>query len=233
MASENVIIISLTYKCDRYANYSISINPKIKYIHFTLNIMASTVIKYVGRTTDFKGKTLWEIVGSLKNLGVGRIIVRSVFERYPEPSFMKIVKVETCPDEERRRVRIWVEKTFRGRKMPNLTEIYRTSYKPDYKLIPKNEEAKLLASVKEVHDYPEVILPRNIEMPPLMKKFIIKDHEKKGLEVMTDFTMPISYNYSPNRVKRIAKGDEKPTVKFSMGLGTPASPSLYEGVPLS
>ncbi|XP_035445240.2 uncharacterized protein LOC118272703 [Spodoptera frugiperda] len=195
--------------------------------------MASTVIKYVGRTTDFKGKTLWEIVGSLKNQGVGRIIVRSVFERYPEPSFMKIVKVETCPDEERRRVRIWVEKTFRGRKMPNLTEIYRTSYKPDYKLVPKNEEAQLLASVKEVHHFPEVILPRNIEMPPLMKKFIIKDHEKKGLEVMTDFTMPITYNYSPNRVKRIAKPDEKPTVQFSMGLGTPASPSLYEGVPLS
>lgn len=24
---------------------------------------------------------------------------RSVFQRYPEPSFMKIVKVETCPDE--------------------------------------------------------------------------------------------------------------------------------------
>lgn len=61
--------------------------------------MTSPVIKYVGRTTNFKGKTLWEIVGSLKNLGVGRIIVRSVFERYPEPSFMKIVKVETCPDE--------------------------------------------------------------------------------------------------------------------------------------
>lgn len=50
---------------------------------------------------------------------------------------------------------------------------------------------------------------------------------------MTDFTMPITYNYSPNRVKRIAKPDEKPTVQFSMGLGTPASPSLYEGVPLS
>lgn len=63
--------------------------------------MTTTVIKYVGRTTDFKGKTLWEIVGSLKNFGVGRIVVRSVFQRYPEPSFMKIVKVETCPDEVR------------------------------------------------------------------------------------------------------------------------------------
>ncbi|XP_021181492.3 uncharacterized protein LOC110370087 [Helicoverpa armigera] len=195
--------------------------------------MSTTVIKYVGRTTDFKGKTLWEIVGSLKNFGVGRIIVRSVFERYPEPCFMKIVKVEACPDEERRRVRIWVEKTFRGRKLPNLTEIYRTSYKPDYKLIPKNEEAKLLASVEKVHDYPEVILPSRYEMPPLMKKFIITDHANKGLEVMTDFTMPISYKHSANRVKRIAKGDEKPTAPFKMGLGTPVSPSLYEGVPLS
>lgn len=49
---------------------------------------------------------------------------------------------------------------------------------------------------------------------------------------MTDFMMPISYNHSPNRVKRIAKGDEKPTVAFTMGLGKPVSPSLYEGVPL-
>lgn len=63
--------------------------------------MSSTVIKYVGRRTDFQGKSLWEIVGSLKHFGVGRIIVRSVFGRYPEPSFMKIVKVETCPDEVR------------------------------------------------------------------------------------------------------------------------------------
>lgn len=56
-------------------------------------------IKYIGRTTDFKGKTLWEILGNLKNFGVGRVVVRSMFERYPEPSFMKIVKVETLPNE--------------------------------------------------------------------------------------------------------------------------------------
>lgn len=85
--------------------------------------------------------------------------------------------------QERRRVRVWVEKTFRGKKLPQLTEIYRTSYKPDYKLIPKNEEAKLLAAIDKVHDCQDVILPTSIEMPVLMKKFIIKDHEKKGLEV--------------------------------------------------
>ncbi|XP_047534971.1 uncharacterized protein LOC125069499 [Vanessa atalanta] len=194
--------------------------------------MTSPVIKYVGRTTNFKGKTLWEIVGSLKNYGVGRIIVRSVFQRYSEPSFMKIVKVETCPDEERRRVRVWVEKTFRGRKLPNLTEIYKTSYKPDYNLIPKDEEAKLFESAKIYEKLPEAILPNSIEMPPLMKKFIVKDHEKKGLETIKEFVMPIAYNHSPNRVHRIAKGDEKPTVQFTMSLGKPVSPSLYEGIQL-
>ncbi|KAJ0178348.1 hypothetical protein K1T71_006171 [Dendrolimus kikuchii] len=194
--------------------------------------MTTTVIKYVGRTTDFKGKTLWEIIGNLKNKGVGRYVIRSVFQRYPEPSFMKIVKVETCPAEERRRVRVWVEKTFRGHTLPKLNEIYRTSYKTDYQLIPKNEEKKLLSLLEQYKRSVEV-LPNSIEMPPLMKKFIIKDHERKGLEPVKEFTMPITYNHSPNRIHRIAQGNEKPTVQFTMGLGKPASPSLYEGVNLN
>lgn len=56
--------------------------------------------KYIGRTTDFKGKTLWEIVGNLKNFGIGRIVTRSMNERYPEPSYFKILKVETLPNPE-------------------------------------------------------------------------------------------------------------------------------------
>lgn len=57
----------------------------------------SQTIKLVGRTTDFSGKTLWELVGNLRNHGVGRYVKRSMFERYPEPSFMKIVRVEALP----------------------------------------------------------------------------------------------------------------------------------------
>jgi small subunit ribosomal protein S34 len=56
-------------------------------------------IKYIGRTTTFRGKTLWEFVGNLKNFGVGRIVVRSTFERYPEPSYLKICKVEALANE--------------------------------------------------------------------------------------------------------------------------------------
>lgn len=54
-------------------------------------------IKYIGRTTDFKGKTLWEILGNLKNFGVGRMVIRNKFQRYPEPSYMRILKIATLP----------------------------------------------------------------------------------------------------------------------------------------
>lgn len=47
------------------------------------------------------GKTLWEILGNLKNHGVGRIVVRNQFKRYPEPSWYRILKVETVAPEVR------------------------------------------------------------------------------------------------------------------------------------
>ena len=53
-------------------------------------------VKYIGRTSFQKGKTLWEICGNLKNYGVGRIIVRTQFERYPEPSYFRILKATPC-----------------------------------------------------------------------------------------------------------------------------------------
>lgn len=50
--------------------------------------------KYIGRTTDFKGKTLWGILGNLKNYGVGRLVFRHMWQRYPEPCYFKIIKVQ-------------------------------------------------------------------------------------------------------------------------------------------
>lgn len=56
------------------------------------------VIKYIGRTHTFKGKPLWEILGNLKNHGVGRIVIRSAQQKYPEASYMRILKVVGLPD---------------------------------------------------------------------------------------------------------------------------------------
>lgn len=72
--------------------------------------------KYIGRTTDFKGKTLWEILGNLKNFGISRIVARSRFERYTEPAYMKILKVETLPNPET--VTIDVSKTIHDSNEP-------------------------------------------------------------------------------------------------------------------
>ncbi|KRT80812.1 hypothetical protein AMK59_4993, partial [Oryctes borbonicus] len=100
--------------------------------------------KYIGRTHDFKGKTLWEIVGNLKNFGVGRLVIRNIVaERYPEPSYMRILKVEALPEPKEkspdnlRKVRVLVERTFRGVTNPKPLYLESASYKTDYRLIPK------------------------------------------------------------------------------------------------
>lgn len=51
-------------------------------------------IVYVGKPSSMYGKTVWEIVGNLKNYGIGRLITRSEHFRYSEPCFEKIVHVE-------------------------------------------------------------------------------------------------------------------------------------------
>ncbi|CAD7083554.1 unnamed protein product [Hermetia illucens] len=180
-------------------------------------------IKYIGRTTDFKGKTLWEIVGNLKDFGVGRVIARSMFERYPEPCFMRILKVQALPNEDPRKVRVTVEKTFRGRTLPRPTEICSTSYKADYKLIPKSEEEQYCKITSAMQ---ERILPSTIDFPPLLKEFIVEETGNQNP------VLNIHFKERLNKYCRIAKEGETPNVKVTMGLGTPASPKLYENVKL-
>lgn len=64
--------------------------------------MSQKVIKYIGRTTDFRGNTLWELVGNLPDWGVGRMLIRNMFQRYPEPCYMRILKVQAVDEQVRR-----------------------------------------------------------------------------------------------------------------------------------
>lgn len=57
--------------------------------------MTTKIIKYVGATTDYVGKTIWEIVGNLKDYGVGRIIIRSAHLKYKEPCYFRILSIRT------------------------------------------------------------------------------------------------------------------------------------------
>ncbi|XP_075225016.1 mitochondrial ribosomal protein S34 [Lycorma delicatula] len=200
-------------------------------------------VKYIGRTNDFSGKTLWEILGNLKNFGVGRLVQRNMFNRYPEPSYFKIVKVEALPvptpeddpdlkrrkyfhyDKSQRKVRTWVEKVFRGRKYPELIEMESVTYKPDFRLIPRSEESVLKARVEATRPR-ERILPATAPFPPLMKLLIIETMKEKGIEVKEEpqLRLDVVYKQKRDNIMRVAKEGEKPNVE----LGVKANPKLYE-----
>ena len=68
-----------------------------------------------------------------------------------------------------RKVRVWAEKVVRERKYPKIVEICSASYKPDYLLIPKDEEeayckTESLGALEKVN-----ILPRTIPFPTLLR----------------------------------------------------------------
>ncbi|KAI4470283.1 28s ribosomal protein s34 mitochondrial [Holotrichia oblita] len=137
--------------------------------------------KYIGRTHSFKGKTLWEIVGNLKNFGVGRLV-------------------------NLRKVKVLLEKTFRGVTNPKPVCIESASYKTDYCLIPKDEEQRYCQYKAPVTN--EKIFPSEPVVEPVMD---------------------IVYN---DKKRRIAKEGEKPTIEIKIGLGKPAALSLYKGIKL-
>lgn len=201
-----------------------------------------STIKLIGRTTDFKGKTLWEILGNLRNHGIGRLVQRNMFLRYPEPSFMKIVKVEALPNPTEvvffstliiiviicsitdfqgdRKVKVFVEKTFRGRTSPKLIEICGTSYKADYLLVPKDQEHTL----HKTQTIEERILPRTIEFPPLLRELIKRETGQENP------LLPVRIKANREKIARLANEGEVPNVSLSMGLGKPISPRLYKGL---
>ncbi|KAK7081255.1 Mitochondrial ribosomal protein, S34 [Halocaridina rubra] len=181
----------------------------------------------IGRTHNHVGMRLWEIIGRLKNFGIGRMVVRSAFERYPEPTYYRILSArplmdrgQPFKDEDNMKGHVLVERVFRGVNM-GVVDLSRTAFKMDYKLVPKHEEYKYIQAAEESCP-PEVkILPETMEMPPLLKILAEREnHEYKRLKVSVKKT----------GTYRIAKEGETPTVELSLGLGTPASLQLYEGV---
>ncbi|OAD60738.1 hypothetical protein WN48_05300 [Eufriesea mexicana] len=182
-------------------------------------------IKYIGRTHDFKGKPLWEILANLKNFGVDRIVIRNRQQRYPESSFMKILKVAALPDTSKhphdpRKCIVLVEKTFRGKKCPYIVQMDGSTYKPDYMLIPKDQEANYINATEQ---FTERIMPRVTDLPPLLKEILIRNtNEKKD-----DLKLELKYSFLGMKNYRVAEENETPTVNIESGLGKPASPSLY------
>ncbi|XP_026804812.1 uncharacterized protein LOC113548236 [Rhopalosiphum maidis] len=141
-------------------------------------------VKLIGRTTNLYGKTLWEILGNLRTTGVGRLVTRNSYDRYEEPSFFKVLSVEPTAqiEDKARKVIVHAEKIFRGKRYKEPVEIYSVSYKPDYRLIPKDEEQlwwDRLANCKPR----EKFVPGSIELPPLMRLVLERDNKDSNIKL--------------------------------------------------
>lgn len=184
--------------------------------------------KLIGRTTLQRGKRLWEIIGHLKNFGEGRMVVRSAFERYPEPTFYRIVvarpEMDTGRphmDEDNMKGEVLVEKVFRGIHC-GVVNMSKVAYKPDFRLVHKHEEAQYIQAFRNHKQTPAEVVAPTMDMPPLLKMVAERDgHAATELQVKVGRVI---------KGCRVAEDGEVPTRRLSIGLGTPASPELYEGV---
>lgn len=114
-----------------------------------------------------------------------------------------------------------VEQTFRGKQRAKPLHIYGTSYKPDYQLVPKDQEFKYLTPVN-TKDTP--ILPRYMDFPPLLRQFIANETGN------TNPMLPLKIHKTQTTTTRIAEEGERPNIEIGMGLGRPLSAKMYKGL---
>ena len=105
---------------------------------------------------------------------------------------------------------------------PKPVWIMAASYKGDYKLLSKKEEADYctLSTRKE-----KIIAPF-MELPPLLKEFVMKETGRSDVQMKVRH-VPKTYSIS-----RLANEGETPNVVVAMGVGKPhpTAVSLYEGL---
>lgn len=193
--------------------------------------MSKTI--YIGKPSKHIGKTAFQILANLKNFGVGRMLTRHEFDAFPEPSYHIVKKVEARMDPELKFGTIWCETVVRGKRLPGVRPL-KITYRPDFRLIPKDEEQEFVKDYKIENLGDKVnILPKYYSVPPLMREFLLR-HERilkspsssnETSNQNEQFKIPFVYQNQKDAKKedadlfwvanRIAKDDqEKPTVPF-------------------
>nr|XP_018902954.1 PREDICTED: 28S ribosomal protein S34, mitochondrial [Bemisia tabaci] len=183
---------------------------------------------YIGRKTTHVGKTLWQLLGNLKDYGVGRLIIRGSQQRYEEPCFLRIARVFPQfhePEDEPRKVAVWAENVFRGNRYPDLVQIMRVTRKHDFQLVPKEDEDRLYELAKVKRKTPNVV-PNKRCVPPLLKELLLREAvaESKKIE---EPELKLNLRKSKNNDAR-----EDPTLPATEGLGTPPAEAacLYTNI---
>lgn len=143
-------------------------------------------------------------------------------ERQCHLTYPAVNRAQFHPPQGDRKVKVWVEKTFRGRTLEKPVEICSTSYKADYLLVPKEQEATVCRPLGE--PIAERILPQTVDMPPLLREFVERETGQRNPQ------LPIIIKPNREKIARLARDGETPNVSVSMDLGKPISPRLYKGL---
>ena len=159
------------------------------------------------------------------------MITRHEFDAFPEPSYHIVKSVETYMDPELKYGTIWCETVIRGKRLPGIRPL-KISYRPDFRLIPRDEEQEFFRgyNVENLGDQVN-ILPAKYEIPPLMREYMKRHFARmaSGAKFIDStsgqFKVPFVYQDDQDAKKedadlfwianRMAKDDsEKATVPF-------------------
>ncbi|CAK9834457.1 hypothetical protein ANTRET_LOCUS10983 [Anthophora retusa] len=160
-----------------------------------------------------------------------KIVIRSNEQRYPEASYMRILKVVALPNTSQhfhdpRSVMVLTDKIFRGKRSPEPFQIDCVSVKADYVLIHKDHEKKYTSATAIP---PQRVMPRTADLPPLLKEILIREAQQMKQE-NPDLKLKLVYNFSGFKNYRIAEEGETPTVEIGMQLEKCANPALYANI---
>jgi len=192
----------------------------------------------IGRTSHYHGRPLLQILANLKDWGLGRVVMRSKWNRlFPnEQNFMIVRDIDPWMDQEFRYGRVKVDEVYRGARYEE-PRWYNAVFKADWVLVPRHEEHKYLEGFDKLPIRGKdvvTILPNEYPVPPLMDMFLKRHYKNRGVEMGDErIKIPLVYAgmnvYSMQSVNnRVAKPGETPTVKLRMKDHIP--PNLLEGV---
>ncbi|GAU93029.1 hypothetical protein RvY_05029 [Ramazzottius varieornatus] len=173
-------------------------------------------LRIVGRQSTLSGKYLFEILRNLKDFGIGRIVTRSLLERYPEPCYYLVRDVRPIMDPEGKFGLMDADVVFRGKNLG--TQVVSTGFKADWKLVPKDEEASYTSQMKpDAKELPRKrVVPAAVPFPPVLRRLLTDEARKSGKDVTTEPILPLTLLRGPQNYP-IQEGVEAP-------LGAASSP---------
>jgi len=156
---------------------------------------------FIGKKHDLYGKSLWELLCNLKDLGVGRVVMRTKDNRrFPERSWFTVLRVRPEMDPDNRHGTVTVRKVWRGQEIAGEFALSRTTARTDYQLIPRHEEAQFCQLSPERAAQAVRLLPASLPKPPLLLQLERQWHASSEVSA----TMPAVYRN--NRDYRVVEG---------------------------